>query len=68
MEIIVNKNSPKYLSAKNSLPANLQPIYVQLVDEYSFHTAKHYGKGYVAYQILADLVKDGWKPHKKDRD
>jgi len=33
-----------------------------LVDEYAFHTTKHYGRGYIAYKVLADLVKDGWKP------
>ncbi len=65
MEIKVNTNSPKYISALNSLPKDLQPIYDQLVTEYAFHTTKHYGKGYVAYQVLADLIKDGWKPHKQ---
>jgi len=57
-----NEKSEKYLNAKNSLPTNLQPIYKQFVEEYMFHTAKRYGRGYVAYDILADLVKDGWRP------
>jgi len=63
MTINFNPNSQKYISAKNVLPKNLHSIYAQLVDEYIFYTNKHYGHGYVAYQVLADLVKDGWKAH-----
>jgi len=61
----INKTSIKYLSAKESLPKHLHTIYDQLVEEYIFHTEKHYGKGYVAYSVLADLVKDGWRPPEK---
>ena len=57
-----NPKSLKYISARDALSENLQPIYEQLVDEYAFHTTKHYGRGYIAYKVLADLVKDGWKP------
>ncbi len=60
--------SEKYLSAKESLSVKLHPIYDQLVEEYIFHTEKRYGKGYVAYNILADLVRDGWRPHEKAED
>ena len=35
------------------------------IDEYVFHTKKRYGRGYVAYSVLADLVKDGWRPPEK---
>jgi hypothetical protein len=60
--------SEKYLSAKESLAANLHPIYDLMVEEYLFHTKKRYGKGYVAYSILADLVRDGWRPSEKTED
>ena len=60
-----NNKSEKYFSAKESLPKNLHSIYDQLVEEYIFHTEKHYGRGYVAYNVLADLVKDGWRPPEK---
>ena len=46
------KKSEKYLSAKESLPTNLQPIHKQLVEEYMFHTYKRYGRGYVTYDTL----------------
>ena len=59
------KKSEKYLSAKESLPKNLHLIFDQLVEEYKFHTIKHYGKGYVAHSVLAGLVRDGWKPPEK---
>jgi hypothetical protein len=65
MEINFNPKSQKYLSAKESLPKNLHAIYDQLVKEYMFHTAKRYGRGYVAYDVLADLVRDGWRPHEE---
>jgi len=60
-----NEKSEKYLSAKNSLSTNLQPIHKQIVEEYMFHTYKRYGRGYVAYDVLADLVRDGWRPSQK---
>jgi hypothetical protein len=60
-----NKKGEKYLSAKESLPKNLHPIYDQFIEEYVFHTKKRYGRGYVAYSVLADLVKDGWRPPEK---
>jgi len=60
-----NKKSEKYLSAKESLSKNLHPIYDQLVEEYIYHTEKRYGRGYVAYIVLADLVRDGWCPPEK---
>ncbi len=67
MVINFNPKSQKYISAKNTLPKNLQPIFEQLVDEYIFYTNKHYGGGYVAYKVLADLVKDGWRPPERDK-
>ena len=54
--------SPKYLEARESLPANLRPIYDRLVEEYAFHTEVSYGRGYVAYKVLAALVREGWRP------
>lgn len=63
-----SKKSEKYLSARESLHKNLHPIYDQLVDEYLFHTNKRYGRGYVAYTVLADLVRDGWRPPEKSEE
>jgi len=56
------EKSDKYQAAKESLPEELHSIFRQLVEEYAFHTHVKYGKGYVAYAILAELVRDGWRP------
>lgn len=56
------ENSQKYQAARESLPKDLHHVYKQLVEEYSFHTLTKYGRGYVAYEILAELVRDGWRP------
>jgi hypothetical protein len=46
----------------NALPPELIPIYNQLVAEYQFHCLKRYSVPFVNRVILADLVKDGWRP------
>jgi hypothetical protein len=56
------KRSPKDDEARNSLPAELQPVYDELVADYRWATVKRYGQGYVAYSVLADLVRAGWRP------
>jgi hypothetical protein len=55
------ENSPKYQTARDALPSSLRPIYKDLVSDYAFHTLTKYGKGYVAYEVLAELVKSGWR-------
>ncbi len=42
-------------------PEELKPAYRRLADEYAFLTKVRYGKGYVAYEVLADLVLAGWR-------
>jgi hypothetical protein len=61
-EATLSKASPKYLEARESLPDDLRPVYDRLVAEYSFQTEVLYGQGYVAYRVLAALVRDGWRP------
>lgn len=56
------EQSEKYLKARASLPEELRPIFRQLVEEYAFQTQVKYGRGYVAYEILAELVRTGWTP------
>ena len=59
---MVNKKSEKYIEARDSLAETLRPIFDLLVEEYYFFSTQHYGKGYVAYKVLAELVKSGWAP------
>ncbi len=56
----VPARGPKYLQALASLPEELQPIYKALVEEYKFYALKRYGKAWVAYDVIADLVRSGW--------
>ena len=59
------EKSEKYQAARDSLPEELRDVYHQLVAEYSFHTTVKYGRGYVAYEVLAELVRSGWRPTEK---
>jgi hypothetical protein len=55
-------HGPKYAAAMSSLPEELRPIYRALVEEYKFHALVRYGRAWVAYDVIADLVKSGWRP------
>lgn len=63
----VNKSSEKYLAAHNRLPEELKPVFEQMVDEYAWETTKLYGRGYVAYEVLANLVLAGWRRSAESR-
>ncbi len=56
------EKSDKYKAARDSLPKNLHGVYGRIVSEYAYHTALKYGRGYVAYAVLAELVRSGWRP------
>lgn len=60
------EKSDKYQEARESLPDLLKPVFKQLVEEYAYHTHVKYGRGYVAYAVLAELVCDGWRPAPKE--
>lgn len=53
--------SAKHEEARQSLPEELKPIFDELVEDYRFATTCRYGNGYVAYIVLADLVRVGWR-------
>lgn len=55
-------SSKRSLEVEEQIPTELRPIYRQLVDEYEYLTKVHYGSGYVAYKVLADIVLAGWRP------
>lgn len=54
--------SDKSMEAESTLPDDLRPIYRRLVEEYEYLTQISFGRGYVAYKVLAELVKAGWRP------
>ena len=55
------EKSEKYQAAGDSLPPELREVYRQLVEEYAFHTEVKYGRRYVTYEVLAQLVRSGWR-------
>ena len=55
------KTSEKYQRVRAALPESLREVYGELVDQYSWHTTRLFGRGYVAYEVLASLVRDGWR-------
>ncbi len=54
--------SEKYKEAELTLPDELRPIFRRFVEEYEYLTHVHYGRGYVAYKVLADMILAGWRP------
>ena len=56
-----NENSKKYIKARETLPTELQETFRQMADEYAFHALKLYGRQWVAYDVLAEMVRDGWR-------
>jgi hypothetical protein len=57
--------SPKSIQAEARLPEELKSVYRRMVEEYSFLTKIRYGRGYVAYEVIADMVLAGWRPSSK---
>ncbi len=53
--------SKKSKEAEVGLPPDLQPVYRQMVQDYEFPTYLKYGRGYVAYEVLAQMVLAGWR-------
>jgi len=53
--------SSKRDEARISLSDELKPIFDELVEDYKFATTTRFGQGYVAYIVLADLIRVGWR-------
>jgi hypothetical protein len=61
------KKSPKFYEVRDSLPEELRSIYEEMVSSYAFYSLKYHGREWVSFQIIADLVKEGWRPEKSHR-
>lgn len=60
------RRSAKFMEAREQLPEELREVYDLLVDQYHFATFEKYGSGYVAYPVLAELIRLGWRPTSAD--
>jgi len=56
-----NNMSPKEEEARNSLPKELRQEFDKLVADYKYVATLKYGRPYVSYIVLADLIKSGWR-------
>jgi len=54
--------SENYKEAEAILPDDLKLVFELFVEEYEYLTMTHFGRGYVAHRVLADLVLAGWRP------
>ena len=54
--------SQKSKEVETKLPAELRAVYRRMVQEYEFITHMRYGRGYVAYEVLAEMILAGWRP------
>lgn len=48
--------------AFESLPPELHEVFQRLISEYQYHCILRYGKPFVSYIILADMIRSGWRP------
>ena len=62
MGLNFNRKSEKYLKAYDKVPEELRAIFEQMVDEYAYQALQLYGRNWAAYDVIAELVKAGWRP------
>lgn len=58
----VTKASPKLLAVEATLPEALRPVFRQLVEDYRMAAFAKTRGAYVSFDVLADLVRRGWRP------
>ena len=59
--MVQSARSEKHEQARNSLPAELRPIFDDFVTDYKFVATKHHGSPFVSYVVLAEMVRLGWR-------
>ena len=55
------KPSERQTEARNSLPEELKPIFDDFVADYLYASTMRYGKPYISYAVLADMIRAGWR-------
>ncbi len=58
---MAEKPSEKQIEARNSLPDELKPIFDDFVADYKYAAALRYGRPYISYIVLADMIRAGWR-------
>lgn len=55
-------NTPAYHAEREKLPDPLRGDFESLVKMYRFYATLHHKQPFVSYKILADLIREGWRP------
>jgi hypothetical protein len=55
------QRSETHEQARNSLLDELKPAFDDQVADYKFATIQSFGRGYVAYEVLATWIRAGWR-------
>ena len=58
---MTEKPSEKQIEARNSLPAELKPIFDDFIADYKYVATMRHGRPYISYIVLADMVRAGWR-------
>jgi len=56
-----NKSKLSQEEIRSQLPEHLRQEYDMLVSDYRFAAHVRYGKRFVSYMVLADLIRAGWR-------
>ncbi len=64
---MIKKPSEKEIEARNSLPEELKTVFDEFVSDYRYAATMRYGKPYISYIVLADMVRAGWRLSAKPR-
>ena len=56
-----NLESPKLKAAPESLRIELRCQFDSLLEDYAFAACTRYGRAYVSYGVIADLIRAGWR-------
>jgi hypothetical protein len=54
-------SNTSYEDIRKSLPEDLRNIFEMIVEDYKYSAHLHYGKQFVSYVVLGDLIKAGWR-------
>ena len=58
---MTEKPTEKQIEARNSLPDELKPIFDDFVADYKYAATLRYGRPYISYIVLADMIRAGWR-------
>ena len=58
---MTNKKSDKETGARETLTEELKPVFDDFVDDYKYCATLRYGRPYISYIVLADMVRAGWR-------